>query len=220
MKCNLDCSYCETGTYGGHDNSTQHPPLDQCLESIDFMFAYVDLYMGRRISSLKTVILNVYGGEAMHHPHIVKILQAVRKRHAHYQSRWHLTITTTTNAVLSLKKLASVLHLIDEFTVSYHTGANLKQKQQIRNNLLAIDQSGTRSKCVVMMDPQHFEDAVEHIEWCKQHNIRYLAKQLDHPPKQVQFNYDNHLFLIVFFLNEHLKNYISMFLSCQFTLYI
>ena len=190
MKCNLDCSYCETGTYGGHDNSTQHPPLDQCLESIDFMFAYVDLYMGRRISSLKTVILNVYGGEAMHHPHIVEILQAVRKRHTQYESKWNLTVTTTTNAVVSSKKLASVLPLIDEFTVSYHTSATAKQKQQIRDNLLTIDQSSTRSKCVVMMDPQHFEDAVEHIEWCKQNNIRYLAKQIDHPAEKIQFNYD------------------------------
>ena len=190
MKCNLDCDYCETGTYGGHDNSIQHPPVDQCIKSIDFMLAYVDLYMSRRISSLKTVILNMYGGEAMHHPNIVEILQAVHERHAQYQSQWHLTITTTTNAVISSKKLASVLHLIDEFTVSYHTSATAKQKQQIRDNLLAIDQSGTRSKCVVMMDPNYFDDAVEHIAWCKQHNIRYLAKQLDHPPKQVQFNYD------------------------------
>ena len=189
MKCNLDCDYCETGTYGGHDNSTQHPPLDQCLQSIDFMFAYADLYMSHSISSLKTVILNVYGGEALHHPHIVEILQAVRKRHTQYESKWNLTITTTTNAVISSKKLALVLPLIDEFTVSYHAGATSKQKQQLCNNLLAIDQSSTRSKCVVMIDPQYFNDAVEHIEWCKQNNIKYLAKQIDHTPEKTQFNY-------------------------------
>jgi hypothetical protein len=189
MKCNLDCDYCESGTYGGHDNSTQHPPVEQCLQSIDFMFAYVDLYMSRRISSLKTVVLNVYGGEAMHHPGIVQILHAVRKRHTQYQSHWKLTVTVTTNAVISSKKLAAVLPLVDEFTVSYHTSASAKQKQQVCDNLLAIDQSGTRSKCVVMMDPQHFDHAVNHIAWCKQNNIRYLAKQIDHPPEKTQFNY-------------------------------
>jgi len=190
MKCNLDCDYCETGTYGGHDNSTQHPPLDQCLQSIDFIFAYVDLYMRHRISSLKTVVLNVYGGEALHHPHIVSILQAVHERHTQYQSRWNLTVTSTTNAVISSKKLLSVLPLIDEFTVSYHTSATAKQKQQIRDNLLAIEQSGTRCKCVVMMDSNHFADAVEHIAWCKHNNIKYLAKQIDHPAKKTQFNYN------------------------------
>ena len=187
MKCNLDCSYCDTGTYGGHDNSTSHPPLDECLQSIDFMFAYVDLYMRCRISSLKTVILNVYGGEALHHPHIVQILQAVRERHAYYQSQWKLTVTVTTNAVINSKKLASISPLIDEFTVSYHTGATANQKQQICENLLAI---GQRCKCVIMMDPQHFEDAANHVDWCKQNNIRYLAKQIDHLPEQTQFNYN------------------------------
>ena len=190
MKCNLDCDYCETGTHGGHDNSTQHPLLGQCLQSIDFMFAYVDLYMSYKIPSLKNVILNVYGGEALHHPDIVEILQAVRKRHAHYQSQWNLTVTATTNAVISSKKLALILPLIDEFTVSYHTGTTNKQKQQIYNNLLAIDQSGTRCKCIVMMDPQYFEDAIKHIDWCKQNNIRYLAKQIDHPQEKTHFNYN------------------------------
>lgn len=187
MKCNLDCDYCETGTYGGHDNTTSHPVLDECVRSIDFMFAYVDLYMSSRISSLKTVVLNVYGGEALHHPDIVSILQAAHHRHQQYQSRWNLTVTVTTNAVISSKKLTTVLPLIDEFTVSYHAGATAKQKQQIRDNLLTI---GQRCKCVIMMAPQRFEDAVEHVAWCKQNRIRYLAKQIDHPLEQTQFNYN------------------------------
>ena len=32
--CNLDCTYCGEA---GHDNSTKHPPLDECLRTIDFM---------------------------------------------------------------------------------------------------------------------------------------------------------------------------------------
>lgn len=190
MKCNLDCSYCSTGIYGGHDNSIQHPPLDQCLQSIDFMFAYVDLYMQRRIGALRTVILNVYGGEALHHPGIVNILQAVRDKHQQYQSKWDLTITTTTNGVINSRLLHSIIPLIDEFTISYHAGASDKQKQQVRENLSIIHKSEVRCKCVVMMDPQNFDDAANHIDWLKQHNIRYLAKQLDHAPDKTQFNYD------------------------------
>ena len=34
MKCNLDCSYCGNG----HDNSTKHPPLNECLKTLNFMF--------------------------------------------------------------------------------------------------------------------------------------------------------------------------------------
>lgn len=190
MKCNLDCVYCETGIYGGHDNSTQHPQLDQCLQSIDFMYEYVDLYMSRRISSLKTVVLNVYGGEALHHPDIVHILETCRQKYLAYQSKWTLAITTTTNAVISSQKLAQILPLIDEFTVSYHAGASDKQKHQVRQNLLDIQASGARCNCVVMMAPQYFDDAVAHVAWCEKNNIKHLAKQIDHHPSMTQFHYD------------------------------
>ena len=66
MKCNLDCSYCPSGTYGGHDNSTQHPDLVSSLEAIDFMFAYADLYMKYKPQGIKYVVLNIYGGEGLY----------------------------------------------------------------------------------------------------------------------------------------------------------
>ena len=109
MKCNLDCSYCETGIYGGHDNSQQHPSVDECIRSIDFMFAYVDRYMQRRAKAFRHVILNVYGGESLHHPHIVDILQEVRDRYRQYADRWTLKITCTTNIIVSRKKLSEII---------------------------------------------------------------------------------------------------------------
>jgi len=87
MKCNLDCSYCGTGLYGGHDNSTRHPSLENCLETLDFMFEYVDLYMQTKPQGLRYVVLNVYGGESLHHPDIVEILNQVRHRHQPYADR-------------------------------------------------------------------------------------------------------------------------------------
>ena len=190
MKCNLDCDYCPPGLYSGHDNTTKHPPLDECLKTIDFMFAYVDLYMQTRIPSLKNVVLNVYGGEALHHPDIVEILKAVREQHKKYQSEWGLTITTTTNAVISHTRFNTIIPLIDEFTVSYHTSATAKQKQQVRHNLLAIQQSNTRCKCLVMMYSKYFDDATDQVSWLKTHNIKHLAKQVDHAVDKVQFNYN------------------------------
>jgi hypothetical protein len=185
MKCNLDCDYCPTGLHGGHDNSTQHPPLDQCLKSLDFMYKYADLYMANRPRGLKYVILNVYGGESLHHPNIVEILQQVRQQYQPYQDRWHLTVTMTTNAIATPKKLAQVIPLIDEFTASYHTNNTDRQKQQFRDNLLDIQSAGRRSKCIVLMhaEPDLFEDAQTQIAWCEQHNIKYLARQIDHVAK-------------------------------------
>jgi pyruvate-formate lyase-activating enzyme len=177
LKCNLDCSYCGPG----HNNSTRHPDLDRCLDAIDFMFEYVDLYMETKPNGLKYVILNVYGGESLYHPDIVTVLEQVHKRYEPYKDRWHLTVTTTTNAIVSPRQLSTIIPLIDEFTVSYHTEATDKQKQQFRDNLITIRDSGRRQKCIVLMhkEPELFTDANCMIAWLKENNIKYMPKQLD-----------------------------------------
>ena len=181
MKCNLDCSYCSTGLYGGHDNTTKHPPTVECLSAIDFMFEYADLYMNTKPRGIKYVILNVYGGESLHHPDIIEILEAVREKYKPYADRWHLTVTTTTNAIVSNKKLEQIIPLIDEFTVSYHSESTDRQKEQFQDNLLAIKQSGKRQKCIVMMhqDSALFQDSTDMIDWLNKNDIKLLPKQID-----------------------------------------
>lgn len=193
MKCNLDCSYCEKGLYGGHDNSLNHPSIDECYKTIDFMYKYVDLYMSNKPNGLKYVILNMYGGESLYHPRIVELLDRCREIYLKtYKDRWNLTITTTTNAILSDKKLQSIIPYIDEFTCSYHTEATTKQKEQFKKNLLRIKESGKRIKCVVLMHPEEklFNDAHVMIDWCLSNGIKYLPRQLDHMSKHNRFNYD------------------------------
>jgi hypothetical protein len=155
------------------------------------MFAYVDRKMSRRPPGSKHVILNVYGGEALHHPEIVSILKTVRELHQQYQDSWSLTITTTTNALISQQKLQNIIPLIDEFTVSYHTESSDKQKQQFRDNLLAIKAAGARQKCIVLMHAKSalFVDAQNMITWLKENSIKHLPRQLDHRKEDTQFNY-------------------------------
>lgn len=155
------------------------------------MFEYVDMYMSTKINGLKYVVINIYGGEALHHPDIVEILEQVRKRQLPYQDRWHLTITTTTNAIVTEKKIQAIVPLVDEFTVSYHSENSAKQKQQFFDNLLTIKKFGKRLKCVVLMhnDPALFKEAQDTIEWLTQHGIKHLARQLDQPLVSNKFNY-------------------------------
>jgi len=190
MKCNLDCSYCPSGLYGGHDNTTRHPPMADCLSALDFMFAYADLYMNSKPKGIRYVILNVYGGEALHHPDIVEILSTIQSKYQPYSDRWPLTVTTTTNAIVSSHRLEQIIPYIDEFTVSYHSESSLKQQQQFRDNLLAIKQSGKRQKCIVMMphESTHFQQAVDMIDWLNQNDIKILPKQLDDGTKTNSYN--------------------------------
>lgn len=188
LKCNLDCSYC----YTGHDNSQKHPAKQDCLNTIDFMFEYASLYMQYKIPSLRRVILNVYGGESLYHPDIVDILKAVHDSYDQkFKSRFHLTVTTTTNAIVTDKKLDQIIPWIDEFTVSYHAENTGKQKNCFKNNLLKIKNAYKRLKCVILMHPEHdlFEDTQQMIGWCEQNQIKILPKQIDHHPSHTQFNY-------------------------------
>lgn len=155
------------------------------------MFEYVDRKMVGRPRGSKFVVLNVYGGEALHHPEIVAILKSAREQYKQYADRWQLTITTTTNALVSPAKLSNIIPLIDEFTVSYHTESSDKQKQQFRDNILAIKAAGRRQKCVVLMhaDTELFADAQNMIAWLKENDIKYLPRQLDHTEEKTQFNY-------------------------------
>lgn len=205
MKCNLDCTYCSTGIYGGHDNTTRHPPLTECLETIDFMFEYADIYMSTKKRGIKYVILNVYGGEALHHPNILEILSLLRERYQPYQDHWHLTITTTTNAIIAPHRLDRIIPFIDEFTVSYHTENTSEQKQLFRDNLLRIKAANVRQKCIVLMhsESDKFEDAQEMISWLKSNDIKQLPRQLDHRPNRTEFNYNKQQ--VVWFENLYKK---------------
>jgi len=202
--CNLDCSYCPTGITGGHDNTTNHPPLEECLKSIDFMYEYVNLYMQHKKSSQKKVILNVYGGESLFHPNIVEILQACRDRYTQYQDRWYLTITCTTNGIVGKNQWERIVPLVDEFTVSYHPENLSKQKQQYQDNVLYLKNMNKRFKCVVMMhnDVELFADSEKMIDFCKSNELRYVAKPLDNPEPTWAYNQEQFGKLKTFWISK------------------
>jgi pyruvate-formate lyase-activating enzyme len=207
--CNLDCSYCDTDIeLGGHNNTTKHPPLSECLASIDFMYEYVDTYMKYKKPTQRKVILNVYGGESLFHPDIVEILQACRDKYNKYQSDWHLTITCTTNGIVGANRWQQVVPLIDEFTVSYHAENLPKQKQQYMDNVLYLKEHNKRSKCVIMMhnDPVMFADTEQMIEFCKKNDLRYIAKQLDNTGIEWAYTKEQFSTLKTFWINKTPSN--------------
>jgi pyruvate-formate lyase-activating enzyme len=202
--CNLDCSYCDTGIDGGHDNTTKHPPLEECLQTIDFMYQYVDLYMRYKKTSQRKVVLNVYGGESVFHPHIVEILQACRQKYIAYKDRWHLTITCTTNGIVGPNQWKKIAGLIDEFSVSYHAEILPKQHQQYLDNILYLKEQNKRFKCVVMMhnNPEHFAKSEKIVEFCKDHNMRYVEKPLDNAEEKWAYTPDQFARLKTFWMNS------------------
>lgn len=202
--CNLDCSYCGTGIDGGHDNTTKHPPLAECLNTIDFMYEYVDLYMQYKKPSHRKVILNVYGGESLFHPHIVEILEACRKKYNDFKDRWHLTIICTTNGIVGNNQWKKIVKHIDEFSVSYHPEIFPKQRQQYLDNILYLKEQNKRFKCVIMMhnDPEYFAESEKIIQFCKENNLRYVEKPLDNTEEKWAYTPEQFTKLKTFWINS------------------
>jgi len=200
--CNLDCTYCSTGIEGGHDNATQHPPVADCLQTIDFMYEYVDLYMQHKKPSQRKVVLNVYGGESLFHPGIIEILEACKNKYAQYQSKWHLTVTCTTNAVIGQNLLERILPLIDEFTVTFHAESLEKQRDQALANLKTIKERNVRVKCVILMhnNPVLWDRCLDAIAFCKTHNVKHIVKPLDNTGDQWAYSAEQ---LRILRPNEH-----------------
>ena len=197
-RCNLDCSYCGPTE---HDNTTEHPPLAECLQSIDFMFAYVNEYMQHIKPSQRKVILNVYGGESLFHPDIVEILKQIRTKYQPYTDQWYLTVTCTTNGVVGEKQFSKIVPLVDYFSMSYHAEGLLKQQKMYFNNLLALKKVNKPTKAIIMMHNTKWEDSQRAIDFCKQHDIDYLAKVVDTPAdKEFKYQPDQLQYMKMFWM--------------------
>lgn len=175
LKCNLDCSYCGTG----HDNTKPHPSLEDSLKTLDFIFDYVDLQMKAKPQYYQQhANLNIFGGESLFHPNILEILNYAQEKKNTIP--WQVHISTITNAVVGPRLWKQIVDKIDYFTVSFHVESLDKQKEQVKQNLLYLKKKNKRFHVSIMMHPTYWEECTSIIEWCKDNNIEYAARQIDH----------------------------------------
>jgi len=181
LKCNLDCSYCGDG----HDNKQPHPDLLDNLSTIDFIIDYVSIIMETRKD--KRAGLNVQGGESLFHPKIIEILTYANSRVDKLD--WELQINTITNAVVKEKVWQKLVPLISFFTVSFHSESSFSQQELVRKNILFLKSQGKTFHVSILMHPKHWDTCVYMVEWCKENNVKYLIRQIDHHWADFRFNY-------------------------------
>lgn len=187
LKCNLDCSYCGDG----HDNSQPHPPLNECLKTVDFILEYVKLYIDTYPDDSNSVMkhcnLNVYGGESFFHPDIIKILEYIENKKKQYS--FSIAISTITNAVVGKKTWQRIVDLLDHITVSYHAESMPKQKEQVKKNILYLQNLQKNFQVSCMMHPKYWDECVNMVNWCKEHDIKVIPRQIDSSWFDTRFNY-------------------------------
>jgi pyruvate-formate lyase-activating enzyme len=181
LKCNLDCSYCGDG----HDTRQPHPPLGECLDTVDFICDYISVIMKTR--KIKEASLNIQGGESLFHPSILKILQYSNQKSKSLD--WTLYINSITNAVVKDKVWHRLVPYINFFTISFHSESSFIQQEQVRKNILYIKELGKNFHVSILMHPKHWDTCVSMVEWCKENNVKYNIRQLDHHWLDFRFNY-------------------------------
>jgi len=187
LKCNLDCSYCSPND---HNNKIPHPSLEDCLKTVDFLLEYVDVYMQHKNPKDRIAGFNIFGGESLFHPNIVEILSYMKQQHKKYEHRWHMGVQTVTNAVVKEKIWNQVVPLIDYFTVSYHSEATQEQQDVVRKNLLMLKENNKSFICSILMHAGRWDNCQNMIAWCKENDIPYLPRQLDHSWHNFKFWYN------------------------------
>jgi len=187
LKCNLDCSYCGDG----HDNTQPHPSLHECLQTVDFIFQYVSLYLytypDNSNQVMKHVNLNVYGGESLFHPDIVDILGYIKDKRKKYD--FSVAISTITNAVVGKNHWKKIISNLDHITVSYHAESTPKQKTLVKNNILFLKKRNKNFQVSCMMHPHYWEDCVSMVKWCRERKIKVIPRQIDSKWSDFRFNY-------------------------------
>jgi len=183
LKCNLDCSYCGDG----HNNKIPHPSLEDSLHTLDFIVDYVSVQFKTRPKALQQASLNILGGESLFHPNILEILDYVDQKKK--QVDWQFYIGTITNAVVGKRLWKSIVEMLDYFTVSFHAEALPKQRKQVKDNLLYLKKQNKNFHVSIMMHPKQWDVCINMIEFCKNHDMRYETRQIDHDWFDWRFNY-------------------------------
>lgn len=186
LKCNLDCSYCGDG----HDNSKAHPSLQDSLKTVDFICEYVNEIMLTKPSHLQNANINIQGGESLFHPNITEILSYIQEKKA--SVRFNLTVGMITNAIAGTKKWRDVVNLVDYFTISYHPEMLSKQELMFRLNCNYAKMQNKNFHVSIMMHPKeiYWQKCLRIIEFCKNKNIKYVVRQIDHHWLDRRFNYN------------------------------
>jgi MoaA/NifB/PqqE/SkfB family radical SAM enzyme len=177
-RCNYDCSYCPPHR---HDNTSPHASLEELQASADFVFKYAELITQYRTS--KDVCISFTGGEPTVNPVFIKFSKYLKSQYElRYKEKFKLILDLTTNGAMSKRTAQEVANLYDHVTVSYHTEANSKLKDQslVRTEELAA--SGIAIKVNVMLHAVHFEECKTVMERLKSKNIKFIPRAIGEEP--------------------------------------
>lgn len=183
MKCNYDCSYCgpdgPDGQIGGHDNRMAHPSKEICLKMLEHGFEYVDAYMENKKPTMRSVTLNIYGGEALYHPDIEEMMEQTSVLYNKYKDRFSLVRNLTTNATATQKKWENISEHLEQVTFSWHSQGPDKLKKNFLLNLDITHKAKKRYDLIILMYPGRWAECITMLRYLQNKGYNARPRILD-----------------------------------------
>lgn len=182
-RCNYDCSYCPTHR---HDNFSKHASFEDLSKNLDFLLNYIDLYVTHKHN--KFVSINFTGGEPTTNPNWFKLIKLLRERHNNeFSDKWELNISLTTNGTMGKKQADQVIEYCDIVTISYHTEADEKLKQQFRDRVVQFNEAEKNKKIRglsinVMFHAQFFDECRNMCNYLRSNDIAFVPRVIGEEP--------------------------------------
>jgi hypothetical protein len=140
------------------------------------------------VKTHKYANLNIQGGESLFHPKIIDILKYINQKKSKFN--WYMGVAIITNAVVGKNQWKHISQYLDYFTISFHAESTAKQQKLVKDNILYLQSIDKNFHVSVMMHPKYWDACVDMCNWCKQNNIQYNARQIDHHWLDMRFNYN------------------------------
>ena len=167
-RCNYDCSYCADSL---HDFKSPHRSLENLIEIAEKM--KVNIPANKRIRIWFT------GGEPTVNPNFLPFCEWLMK-----DGRFMVGLNTngsrTTDYLLELMSHINIIQFSSHFEYVEHD--TFLPKMKAISDYVS-DKHGKSMSLNLMMEPEHWDQAVRMVKYCIKHNIPYHMKRIR--PKSV-----------------------------------
>lgn len=188
-RCNYDCSYCPVTR---HDNFSPHASIDELKSSVDFLFEYIDTYMQYR--DHKRASISFTGGEPTVNPNFIPFIEYLKEEYnKRYSDRWQTGFSLTSNGAMGPKIAQEIIDKMSFVTLSYHTEADVKLKNQIKDRIMQFHTASEAAKksngkdyfgfkVNVMFHAQYFDECKELCKWLDELGVWYVPRIIGEEP--------------------------------------
>tara|TARA_B100000927_G_C16470112_1_gene471198 strand:+ start:10 stop:996 length:987 start_codon:yes stop_codon:yes gene_type:complete len=142
----------------------------------------------------KEASISFTGGEPTVNPNFIPFIEYLKEEYnKRYRDRWHTGFSLTSNGAMGPKIAQQIIDKMSFVTLSYHTEADQKLKNQIKDRIMQFHTASEAAKnsngkkyfgfkVNVMFHAQYFDECKELCKWLDQLGVWYVPRIIGEEP--------------------------------------